>query len=238
MFTELRKEFLKDRESQRKQNAFFIKHGYLSNWNEENKNENDNGLRRYSTNRRWEQYQNGEIDRAKAVELATKRMSKEIDKEITKKLAHIEAVENAPELDFCSVNVEYRRSSVWGYNPSVEAWTNGERDIFTGYASGCGYDKESAAVADAFNKSLSILKVLYTIKENGLKAGKSSKSKTACTGHDNRDICGYGAGYSVLPYFEGGVGVSCFWNILKKSGYDTTCNYGKRENFYRISKIA
>ena len=236
MFERLTKAFLQDRETQRQHNEFFIIHGFCESWSEEHKTESDNGLRRYSTARRWEQYQNGEIDRAKACEFAIKRMNKEIEKEIEKKLAYLEAVANAPEVEYITVNVEYKRSSVWGYNPAVEVITNSESGFFTGYASGCGYDKESAAVAEAFNKSLGIMKVLYTLKEKALEAGESDESNTACTGHDNRNCVGYGAGYSVLPYFEGGVGVGCFWSILKKAGYKTRCNYGKHENFYSIYK--
>ena len=236
MFERLTKAFLKDRETQRQRNEFFIVHGFFESWSEEHKTESDNGLKRYSTAHRWEQYQNGEIDRAKACEFAIRRMNKEIEKEIEKKLAHLEAVANAPEVDYITVNVEYKRSSVWGYNPAVEVITNSESGFFTGYASGCGYDKESAAVAEAFNKSLGIMKVLYTLKEKALEAGESDESKTSCTGHDNRNCIGYGAGYSVIPYFEGGVGVSCFWSILKKAGFDTSCNYGKHENYYTVSK--
>lgn len=236
MFERLTKAFLEDKETQRQRNEFFIIHGFYESWSKEHQNESDNGLKTYSTARRWEQYQNGEIDRAKACEFAIKRMNKEIEKEIENKLAHLEAVANAPEVDYITVNVEYKRSSVWGYNPAVTVITNGESEVFTGYASGCGYDKESAAVAEAFNKSLGIMKVLYTLKEKALEAGESDESKTACTGHDNRNCVGYGSGYSVIPYFEGGVGVSCFWSILKKAGFDTVCNYGKHENFYRLNK--
>ena len=146
----------------------------------------------------------------------------------------LDVIAAAPDLQFISVNVYYKRSSVWGYCPSVDVHTN--NGFSTGYASGCGYDKESAAVADAFNKDHSILKALYTIKENGLIAGLNDESKIACTGVDNRNICGYGSGYSVIPYFEGGVGVGCFWDILKRGGYTTRCNYGKHENYYTVSK--
>ena len=107
---------------------------------------------------------------------------------------------------------------------------------YYGTASGCGYDKESAAIAEAFNKCDSILKALYQLKENGLRAGKTDASKTACTGVDNRNICGYGSGYSVLPYFEGGVGASCFWSILKDCGYKTSGHHGKHSDFYSVEK--
>ena len=235
-FELLRKHYLQDREEQREQNIFFIKKGFLPTWSESEQKESDNGLKRYSTNLRWEQYQNGTITREKAEEFAIKRMNKQLDKEIQEKLFLLESVESAPDIDFIYINIEWKRSSTWGHNPLAEVSTDKEAKYNTGYASGCGYDKESAAVATAFNKSLAILKVLYTLKEKGLQAGESDESKTSCSGVDNRNIVGYGAGYSVIPYFEGGVGVGCFWEILKKAGFVVSSTYGKRETIYRVSK--
>lgn len=234
MFEELKKEYLQNREEQKNKNRFFIRFGYMESWSDKYKEQNDNGLKKYLTDLRFEQYTSGKIDHEKAVELAIKRMEKQIDKEKEKKIDLLERIAASPDLQFISVNVYYKRSSVWGYCPSVDVHTN--NGFSTGYASGCGYDKESAAVAEAFNKDLSILKALYTIKENGLAAGLSDKSKTDSSGVDNRTVCGYGAGYDVLPYFESGVGVGCFWNILEKAGYKTSCHYGKHENYYTVSK--
>lgn len=126
------------------------------------------------------------------------------------------------------------RSRTWGNNPHAEARTNA--GTFSGTASGCGYDKESTAIAEALNQCDSVLKVLYTLKENGLRAGLSDKSKTAACGRSNGDICGYGAGYGAIPYFEGGVGSSCFWSILKKCGFSTSCHHGKHSDFYSVEK--
>lgn len=236
MFELLKESYLKERQNKKQENKFFIENGYCESWCENEKKASNDGLRRYSTETRWNQYTSGKIDRKKAVDYAVARMEKQIDKEVAEKRAHLDRVAASPDITSIYVNVEYKRSSVWGYNPAVDVATSHDTRVFTGYASGCGYDKESAAVADAFNKSNAILKVLYTIKENGLKAGLSDASATACTGHDNRNVCGYGSGYGVIPYFEGGVGVGCFWDILKKAGFTTRCNYGKHENLYRIYK--
>lgn len=232
MFEKLKERYLQDRQDQKEKTLFYIENGYMPTWNE--KEFSDNGIKRYCTATRWDQYTAGQIDRTKAVELAQKRYTKQLEKEIQKQLELLDVIAAAPDLQFISINVYYKRSSVWGYCPSVDVHTN--NGFSTGYASGCGYDKESAAVADAFNKDHSILKALYTIKENGLIAGLSDESTTACTGVDNRTICGYGSGYGVIPYFEGGVGVGCFWDILKRGGYTTRCNYGKHENYYTVSK--
>lgn len=233
-FKELTKAFLQDREAVKERTFFYIENGFYPSWAEQHRNNPDRGLQEHSTETRWNQYRAGKIDRAKAVELAQKRAAKELDKRTAEGLAKLEAASNAPELTFATINVEWKYSRTWGHNPHVESWTDGGR--FYGTASGCGYDKQSAAVAEAFNNDYSVLKVLYTMKEKALAEGKNDESRTACTGHDNRDILGYGAGYSVIPYFEGGVGVECFWNILKKAGYIIESNYGKHEDFYRITK--
>ena len=217
MFTLLTKAFLQDRKTQTNNIVFYIANGYYPTWSEEHRTDADRGLKKYSTARRGEQYTNGEITRAQAIEYATKRALKPEDKTTAEGLAKIDAVSKAPALEYSNVSVIWKRSSVWGYNPQVEAWSDNGR--FYGSASGCGYDKRSAGVAQAFNRDYTMLRVLYELKEQGLKEGKTSDSATACTGHDNRDIIGYGAGYSVLPYYEGGVGVDCFWSILKKAGY-------------------
>ena len=234
MFELLKERFLKERQNKKQESKFYIENGFCQSWSDEYKTASDEGLKTYSTDIRYYQYKNGVITREKAVDYAVARMEKQIDKEIAATLEKLERIEKAPNLQYISVNVSYTKNATWGYNPAATVNTNNETT--TGSASGCGYDKESSAVASAFNKNYSILKTLYTIKENALKAGLSDFSKTACTGVDNRTTCGYGAGYGIFPYFEGGVGVGCFWDILKKAGFTTRCNYGKHENYYNVSK--
>lgn len=224
-----------DAEKRKRETAEIIEKGYLSTWSTEHHEQNDNGLKRESTATRWEQYTSGKITRAEAVELATKRAYKAIDKDTAEKLAKLDRIAQAPELSYITVAVEWKRSSVWGFNPTATVTTNTE--FASGHASGCGYDKESAAIADAFNQCDSILKALYTYKENQLQAGKTDESKTASCGRSNGSIIGYGSGYGAIPYFEGGVGASCFWAILKKCGYITRENHsGKHSDFYSVEK--
>ena len=55
-----------------------------------------------------------------------------------------------------SINIEYKRNRTWGWNPTatVTAVLDGVRtDTTTGTASGCGYDKLSAAVCGAFSRN-------------------------------------------------------------------------------------
>lgn len=233
-FINIKLEILEDKKRSEENKKFYIDNGYMKGWAEEDQKKNDNGLKQYSTARRWEQYQSGEITREKAVEYATKRALTALEKETAQKLARIDRIANAPDCTFISVSVDFVQSRVWGRNPHVEVYTN--TGCFKGFASGIGYDKESTAIAEAFNQCDSILKALYTIKENGLESGESDKSETSVTGYDNRNICGYGAGYDAMPYFEGGVGSSCFWEILKKCGFSVSCHYGEKSNFYEAKR--
>lgn len=55
-----------------------------------------------------------------------------------------------------SISIEYKRSRTWGWNPTatVTASLDGVRtDTTKGMASGCGYDKLSAAVCGAFREN-------------------------------------------------------------------------------------
>ena len=233
-FAMLEKRVIEESERKTANTIFYIENGYFPTWSEEHRTDPDRGLKDNSTETRWNQYKAGIISREKTVELATKRAKKKIEKETAATLARLERVANAPDLTSFSVSVDWVRSRTWGHNPQVGVRTN--TGTYTGTASGCGYDKESAAIAEAFNKCDSILKALYKLKEDGLRAGKTDASETDCTGVDNRGICGYGSGYSVLPYFEGGVGASCFWSILKDCGYKTSAHHTKHSDFYIIEK--
>ena len=44
----------------------------------------------------------------------------------------------------------------------------------------------------------------------------SIKNKKCNTKKHNHDVFGYGAGYGILPYFEGGVGTSSYYDIFNK----------------------
>lgn len=241
-FKMLKKRITEEAEKNTANTVFYIENGFFPTWAEEHRTDPDRGLKANSTETRWKQYQAGTISREKAVELATKRATKQIKKETAAKLAQLDRVANAPDLAFISVSVDWVRSRTWGHNPHVEVRTN--TGTYTGMASGYGYDKESAAIADAFNKCDSILKALYQLKENGLNdppvEGRALNPFAAEPLRESpvssNSICGYGAGYDILPYFEGGVGVSCFWSILKKCGYKTRGHHTKHSDFYSVEK--
>lgn len=128
------------------------------------------------------------------------------------KLARAEAVALPRSV---SVSVEWHKSYMWGYNPAaqVRAWNT----VTTGTASGCGYDKESAAIAGAMNSNPEIMRILYEHAENG---GSFPYSVHTFAG---------------LPAFDGGCGVSCFRSVFDGCGYEwRDVAHGKSYDVYTL----
>lgn len=144
------------------------------------------------------------------------------------KIERLNEIEQAGEFTHISVSVEWKKNKMWGSNPTAEAHIstsdhNGARYI--GTASGCGYDKESAAISEAINQSNEFLKAMYTIKDKNIDK-------------DNREIFGYGSGYGIFPALEGGVGVSCYPKIFEKLGFKWQgISHGKSYDAYQVTKI-
>lgn len=153
-------------------------------------------------------------DHAERIEILIKKTIKEYDKRRATAESAIIAAENAPDLLGVNISVEWKRNSTWGANPTATAdihTTAGWERTESKSISGCGYDKGSTAVAEALNKSASIKKMLYTAWEKAL---------TDNPGANMRDVLGYGSGYDCKPYFEGGVGVSCYSRIFAACGFN------------------
>lgn len=157
----------------------------------------------------------------------TARKAKAIDKEIEKDLLHLQTVEQAADLESITVSVEWKKSRMWGSNPTADARVCDKEyghNYSSGSIGGCGYDKCSTAVANAINQSNSFLKAMYQLKEQNV-----SKK--------NHELFGYGSGYGILPRLEGGVGVSCYPRIFETIGFkfQTTAS-GKSFDVYTVSK--
>lgn len=217
MFESLKNLLATEYETKKKEAAFYIENGYCSTWAEENKKESDNGIKKYITPAKWDAYQAGKIDREKAVQFATARRWKELDKAHAKELAKVEAAEAAPDVHTVSIEVEWKRSRTWGYNPHASVVINHQNRYF-GSASGCGYDKRTAAVGEALNQSAVIKRMLYLEKEKALAEGWRPDGGVG----NNAGCIHYGAGYGTLPYFEGGVGMSSFEGVFNACGLKLT----------------
>lgn len=72
-------------------------------------------------------------------------------------LDRLDRADRAPKFAGLEAKVEWKRSRTWGSNPSAECWVFGEggegwtTHHKTGHASGCGYDKLSAALQDGLS---------------------------------------------------------------------------------------
>lgn len=160
------------------------------------------------------------------------RKQKQVYKSIEREAAKITAIKNAGKLISARIQVEWKKSRMWGMNPSAEMWvqfTNkeGQQDsayFVSGSIGGCGYDKLSTATAQVLNQCNEALKMLYTAKNKAIDT-------------KNHELIGYGSGYGILPSFEGGVGVDCHKRIFEKLGYKFKCTAsGKTFDAYEITK--
>lgn len=211
MFENLRSLLLQEKEAKKENAKFYIENGYLPTWPEKDRVQGDHGLHVYSTTTKWEAYQAGKLAREKAVEIALQRACREIEKEYREEVENLESAAAAPDAESISIRVEWKKSRCYGYNPHAVVIVN-QMNRYEGKAGGCGYDKLSAAIADALNKSAAMRRTLYRRKERALQAGYVP------TGIDNRNCIAYGAGYGILPYFEGGVGMSSLAGVLAACG--------------------
>lgn len=193
----------------------------------------DQYLMYYLTDSKRTAYKEGRITREAAVDIAIKRAHKKIEKDMADYFKRLHEAEQAGILKSAPISITWKRSPMWGNNPTAELQTTFEKDGYTHYSrvngtsvGGCGYDKESTAVAQVLNQSPEVMKLLYDAAE------RQPDKK-------HHDALGYGSGYGILPYFEGGVGVPCFRAIFEKLGYkwEWTAS-GKNFDVYTITAQA
>ena len=195
--------------------------------------ENEDRLKTYLTTTRWNQYTAGKINKEQAEGYAIARKGKEIDKYTAARREKLERACSSAEVASVNISVEWYKSKTWGYNPQADITIidqNNNYYRFTGSASGYGYDKESAAIAQALNQSNAIKRMLYDKKESALQSIGTTEETS------NENYIAYGAGYGVLPYFEGGVGVDSFKQVFRACGLELINeSWGKHYNHYYFS---
>lgn len=155
------------------------------------------------------------------------RLEISYDKDLTRELKRLETIENTEKpynVDF-SISVEWKKNRTWGSNPTAEAYIPGLGNVSSGSIGGCGYDKQSTAVAKVLNQNNYLIFLLCQEKNRPKNKGKK-----------NRDIFGYGSGYGIIPQIEGGVGVSCYPDIFNKIGLEfKTVASGKSFDAYSVN---
>ena len=238
-FPHIRAEIERERAERVESTRYYIEYGFFPTWAEEHRTTPDRGLKKYSTPAKWEAYTAGKITREKAIEHATKRAEREAAKHFAADLAKLDAAENAADLISVEIDIVWKRSATWGYNPTAEITTRNKNGYnrFTGTASGCGYDKLTAAVGSALNQSPEVLKMLYTAQEKAFsEMDGNARAAWKKQSESNRDTIHYGAGYGVIPYFEGGTGWSSFAGVFEKCGYTVAHSHSTRHtDFYFIT---
>ena len=161
-------------------------------------------IRDNSTRGTWAKFTAGEITENEIKEHAFKRYTAKREKDLLNDLENArDVIENGEEVKSVRVHVEWVRNKTWGLNPHavVNVSTVGNYETFEGSASGCGYDKHSAATAQAFNACKALRRLLWEIAYSERNSEKTH-------------------GYYVFsrPHFEGGCGFTCHRHILEKMG--------------------
>lgn len=134
------------------------------------------------------------------------------------------------------IDVSWKKSKTWGANPIAEVWA----DEYLGVSrsvGGCGYDKESTAIAEPFNRSKKMAKIAIIAKYLDTKF-----KDLAWKEKQKKDIfaCSYGVCFSIFHnngiYWEGGCGASSFMNTIKTAGYRMDAEFHpKYSDCYQIS---
>lgn len=168
------------------------------------------------TAKTYKLYQEKNITLQELKKAMIKKALKEIEKRQTEKIAKLQKVESHERIKHGVINIYTNYSRTWGYSPKGE-YKNGFFYKEFGSVGGCGYDKNSTLSAAMLNNDFNFLKYLYEyIEKHNINKKNISKK------------LGYGIRLSYgLPYFEGGVGLECHINILKKLGFKVFTTYNK-----------
>ena len=148
-----------------------------------------------------------------------KKRAREEAKNTKIRIDKLNKAEGAEDIQQFTVTVEWVKNRTWGYNPYATVYSYSE--VTKDHASGCGYDKESAAIAGAFNSNSEVMRILYKHLENG-------------------GVFPYGVTlWGGLVSFDGGCGVSTFYNIFEALGYEfKQVVSGQHCAAYRVTKKA
>ena len=123
-----------------------------------------------------------------------------------------------PRIETLTLTIEWRKSRTYGHNPLLTAearfkdgQTANNNPVYYSHStftcSGCGYDKESTVIADAYNHYLK-----YKLHEKKEDEREPDKKPYGVSFWNDKET-----GFT-RPYFDGGIGTSCFFDISKYIG--------------------
>ena len=153
------------------------------------------------------------------------RLNKKTEKKLAKIFKTINEHLHAGAVKSMTCSIEWGKSRTWGACPHGNYRNCYEYKEY-GAITGCNYDKLSTLTAEMFNDDVYLIGLIakYCIKK-----------------HINRDNirtklgCGINM-YEGIPYFEGGVGVSCHVSILKKIGFTVNFYSGNHYNYIEVDR--
>ena len=152
------------------------------------------------------------------VEKEERKAARKKEREELKKAKQIEAEKNQKPVKRIDIVLEWKKSRTWGMCPKAEAratFADNTCEYFEGRTvTGCGYDKQSTAVAEVLNHFLK-----YKLWAENERIQKENIK------HDSLP---YGATFiSQYNYvgFSGGVGVNCYYRVAEFMGDKFTTNF-------------
>ena len=132
-------------------------------------------------------------------------------------LDRLKEIHTAPDITRFVVAVEWTRGGVYG-SQAIATFV-ADNTVRTGDRTrGCGYDKESTAIAGSLNKSPEVLKLFFDRLESGLQAGEIDPESMR---ESMKLVFGYGVGLFSSPneFFDGGVGTNCYRRNFEAAGW-------------------
>ena len=142
-----------------------------------------------------------------------KEILKITDKIVNEAFERLELADKAGEVQEITISVEWKKNRTWGSNPRAEVWvllSDPEYGTFSDHAKsasigGSGYDKESTAVSDAFERL-------------NPKRGRAALDRWVIEGGEKLWE-EYVFDKNPYPHFEfGGKGMSTFTRLFRKLG--------------------
>jgi hypothetical protein len=140
-----------------------------------------------------------------------RREARKREREEAEEAARLEAEKTQKPVRRLAIVIEWKKSATWGRNPRATAraeFADGTCATSVHKCGGCGYDKESTVIAEAFNTYLKYL--LYRLTDEQVKGGHGSGD----SGPAPYGICVYDG----RRHFSGGIGANCYYDIAKHIG--------------------
>src|SRR3990167_10797250 len=146
---------------------------------------------------------------------------RQLNNRIKKQLDEIESHKGQKPVKSITINIEWKKSRVWGNNPCAYAdvcYKDGSHTRSKDYrASGCGYDKESTVIAECFNEFLRYKLYQKHIWKDSIN-GEKVNHPYGVYYYNGAEGQKHDQGYISTPTYNGGVGTSCYYKISEFVG--------------------